>query len=142
MVILVQRQRLPPCATSAQIPALRLERQSVRGFALHRFPGIEQREIAANVPQLQKVGIVRAAGLSALTGRVDDPGAIPVAEVNDLPIARTGYLIPGIAHAGGIGRVLVPRTRQRSNVEQVFRAGLLVERVTEANNMKFAPCPL
>ncbi len=85
---------------------------------------------------------MRTAGLAALAGGVNDPGAIPVVEIENLAIAGAGNLLPGIAHAGGVGCVFVAGPRERSQVEQVPAAGLLVERVPEMDDMKFAPGPL
>jgi hypothetical protein len=85
---------------------------------------------------------VRAAGLSALARGVDDPGAIPVAEIENLAIAGAGNLLPGIAHAGSVGRVFVARTSERAQVEQILAARLLVEGVPKMDDMKFAPGPL
>src|SRR6267378_3864807 len=97
----------------------------------------------ARVPQWHQVGVVRAAGLAALAGRVDGDRLIPVAGVKNLAIARARNLYPGISvSAGGIHRVFVTRTRQSTEVEQIFRAGLLVERVAEVDGVQSAPRPL
>ena len=94
----------------------------------------------ARVPQFHQIGIVRAARLAALAGRIDRDRLIPVARVEYLAIARTRNLFPGIAiSARGIHRIFVTRTRQSTEVEQVFRAGLLVEGVTEVDGVQLAP---
>src|SRR6266404_4530424 len=86
---------------------------------------------------------MRAAGLAALAGGIDGYRLIPVARVEDFAIACARNLFPGIAiSAGRIHRVFVTRTRQRTEVEQVFRAGLLVERVPKVGGVQLAPRPL
>src|SRR6266403_1825982 len=97
----------------------------------------------ASVPQWHQVGVVRAAGLAALAGCVDGERLIPVTRVEYLAIAGARNLFPGIAvSASGIHRVFVTRTGQRTEVEQVFRAGLLVESVAEVDGVQLAPRPL
>src|SRR5258708_38243233 len=90
-----------------------------------------------------QIGVVRAARLAALAGRVDGYRLIPVARIENCAIACARNLFPGIAiSAGGIHRVFVTGTGQRSEVEEVFRAGLLVEGVTEMDGVQFGPRPL
>src|SRR4029077_19559903 len=96
------------------------------------------------IPERYQIGIAATARLAALTRSIDGDRTVPVTGVQDLSIARAVLLFPRcpLVEVGGIHRVLVARPRQRPEVEQGTRRGLLIEGVAEADRVELAPGPL
>ena len=83
------------------------------------------------------------AGLAALAGRVDGNRSIPIAGVENLAVAGSRNLLPGIAFiARGVDCVFVAGAGKRTEIEQFVSARLLIEGVTEIDGVKLAPGPM
>src|SRR5262245_57251743 len=87
---------------------------------LHPAARVSERKILPLGPERQEVPIVRAAGLSGLARRAGRKSAVPVRQVEHLPVRRAVNLLEVLVMPGVVRRVDVSRTPYRAEVESLF----------------------
>jgi hypothetical protein len=87
---------------------------------------------------------VRAAGLAALAWHIDGRGVVPVAQIENLPIARATQLVEGSSSKiRGIHGAAIAGAREGAAIEEGFGASRNVaERMLELNAVWISPGPV
>src|SRR5215469_8706082 len=146
---MARRRCFSSCARQNNAALSRLQHQFLLGILLHQGARVAQREIAAFIPHIDQVAVVRASWLATLAGGVNRQRIVPIRSIQNFAIACPAGLRISSASwprtrrpAGGIHGVAVTRTLHRALIKDLNRAGLnLVETIAEAGSMGLAPAP-
>src|SRR5262249_49359437 len=102
-----------------------------------------QRKILTFRPEGEQVAIMRTAGLAGLAGRAGGQAAVPVGQVENVPVGGAVKLAEVLVVPGVVRRQSIAGPAYRTEIERLFIRGIEIrQRMPERGGVQLAPGPL